>query len=187
MDRLAENATLVIIDVQKGFDDARWGPRNNPSAERNIARLLAAWRAAGRPVIHVKHDSQVAGSTLAPGQPGNEIKDEARPLPSEPVLRKSVNSAFIGTDLEERLRRQGASEVVLCGITTNHCVSTTARMAANLGFTTVVLSDATATFDMRTPGGKTLGADLMHEVGLAELHEEFATILDTDAVIRLAG
>jgi nicotinamidase-related amidase len=175
--------TLIVIDVQKGFDDPFWGRRNNPDAEENVRRLLDAWRRAARPVIHVRHDSRSPGSPLRPGLPGNDLKDAARPLPGEPVVSKSVNSAFIGTDLEERLRKSGCAEVVLAGLTTNHCVSTTARMAANLGFAVRVVSDATATFDMRSPFGRRVPAEEMHEVGLAELDGEFARVVDTRTAI----
>jgi nicotinamidase-related amidase len=135
-------------------------------------------------VIHVKHDSVEPNSPLRPGLRGNAIKEEAQPLPSEPVLHKTVNSAFIGTKLEEMLREKSVRTVVLCGMTTNHCVSTTARMAGNLGFETYVLSDGTATFDRRAPNGRLITAELMHEIGLAELHGEFATVLTTDELIE---
>jgi len=175
--------TLIVIDVQDGFDEPYWGRRNNPDAEANIGRLLDAWRRTGRPVIHVRHDSTSPLSPLRPGQPGNDLKDEVKPWSGEPVLSKGVNSAFIGTDLEERLRRSGSDAVVLVGLTTNHCVSTTARMAANLGFGVRVVSDATATFDMRSPFGTLVPAEVMHEVGLTELHREFATVVETADVI----
>jgi nicotinamidase-related amidase len=177
------STTLLVIDVQNGFDDPSWGRRNNPGAEANIAALLEAWRRAGRPVIHVRHDSTSPLSPLRPGQPGNDIKKAVRPLSGEPVVSKTVNSAFIGTDLEERLRRSGADAVVLAGMITNHCVSTTARMAANLGFDVRVVSDATATFGMRSPQGTLFPAEVMHEIGLTELHGEFATVVDTRAAI----
>src|SRR5579884_3247507 len=102
--KLDKNAVLLVIDVQKGMDDPRLGRRNNPDAEKNVARLLEAWRASGRSIIHVQHDSPGATSPFRPGQVGNEVKPEAQPRPGEPVIRKNVSSAFIGTDLEQRLR-----------------------------------------------------------------------------------
>lgn len=177
------HAALIVIDVQKGLDDPRWGSRNNPGAERNISRLLDDWRRAGRPIFHIQHMSKEPGSPLRPGQAGNAIKDEVRPLEGEPLLHKSVNSAFIGTDLEQRLRAGGIDEVVTVGLTTNHCVSTTARMAGNLGFRTFVVSDATATFEMTSPAGRHYTAEEMHDMGLAELSGEFATIVTTDELL----
>lgn len=182
---LPRDAVLLVIDVQKGFD--RFNEeyhRNNPALEANIARLQRAWRESGRPIIHVQHLSKQPDSPLRPGQPGCEIKDEVRPLPGEPVVQKSVNSAFIGTTLEADLRRHGRTTLVLTGLQTNMCVSTTARMAGNLGFTTYVVSDATATFDNVGPDGKRYGAELLHDVALADLHGEFATVLDTRALLE---
>jgi len=181
---LPPNTTLIVIDVQKGFEDPRWGRRNNPQAESNIGRILAAWRSAHMPVIHAQHCSREPDSPLRPGFAGNQIKEIASPLPEEPVLKKNVNSAFIGTDLESRLRNNQVEKVVMVGITTDHCVSTTARMAANLGFVTFVVSDATATFDRIGPDGRNYKADEIHAANLASLHNEFATVIDTEALLK---
>ncbi|MGH9456103.1 MAG: cysteine hydrolase family protein [Thermoanaerobaculia bacterium] len=178
-----KKTALILIDIQQAFDDPRWGPRNNPDAERNAARLLDAWRRAGRPVFHVQHMSAEPDSPLRPGLPGNAIKEEVQPLDGEPLLHKSVNSAFIGTDLEQRLRAGGVDEIVTVGLTTNHCVSTTARMAGNLGFRTFVVSDATATFETTSPAGHRYTAEEMHDMGLAELSGEFATIVTTEELL----
>jgi nicotinamidase-related amidase len=173
-----------VIDVQKAFDDPRMGKRNNPEAEKNIARLLEAWRKSGRPVIHVRHDSVEAGSLLGPGRPGNEIKAEAQPQTGETVIGKHVNSAFIGTDLERQLRSAGRDCVVCVGLTTDHCVSTTARMAGNLGFKTIVVADATAMFDRQSYDGSLVPAAEIYRGALASLHGEFAEITTTDAVLN---
>jgi len=173
---------LLLIDVQQAFDDPAWGPRNNPGAEAAIARLLAAFRAKALPVFHVKHDSVESGSTLRPDRPGNALKAEALPLAGEPLFSKSVNSAFIGTDLETSLRARGIGALVIAGFITNHCVSTTARMAGNLGFETTVVEDACATFDFKDGEG-VIPAATMHRIGLAELRGEFAAIATADQVI----
>jgi nicotinamidase-related amidase len=174
---------LVLIDVQQAFDDPSWGRRNNPAAEANIARLVADFRAAGRPIIHVKHDSTEPASTLRPDRPGNAFKPEAVPAAGEPLFAKTVNSAFIGTGLEAHLRERGITGLVVVGFITNHCVSTTARMAGNLGFHTTVVADACATFDFKDADGALIPAELMHRIGLAELRGEFATILTTEELL----
>lgn len=171
--------TLLIIDVQRGFDDPAWGRRNNPDAEMNIAALLSTWRRSGLPVLHVRHLSREEGSPLVAGQPGSEIKEIVYPNEGEPVIEKTVNSAFIGTDLETRLREQNTETLILTGLTTDHCVSTTARMAGNLGFETYVVSDATATFDRTGPDGSPYEAEKVHDISLASLHGEFATVVNT--------
>lgn len=180
---MATPEALIVIDVQQGFDDPRWPPRNNPQAEANVARLLAGWRAAGAPVFLIRHDSAEPGSPLRPDTPGNAFKPEAAARPGEPVIAKSVNSAFIGTDLEERLRRAGIGRLVICGISTDHCVSTTTRMAANLGFAVRLVGDACCTFDRRAPDGGVIEAEQVHRTELAVLSGEFAEIVTTDQAL----
>jgi nicotinamidase-related amidase len=175
--------TLLLIDVQQAFDEPGWGERNNPEAEQRIAEALAEWRRRGAPVVHVRHESAGPEGAFHRGEPGFEFKPEAAPLPDECVITKRVNSAFIGTDLEAQLRAEGVERVVIAGMTTDHCVSTTARMAANLGFETWMLADATATFERRAPDGELISADTMHRTALASLHEEFAEIIDTGAAL----
>lgn len=175
--------TLLVVDLQHGFDEASWGRRNNPKLEQRAAELLSAWRSSRRPVVHVRHMSTDPHSPLRPGQPGNAFKPETAPAPSEAVIEKRVNSAFIGTSLESDLRAAGCRGLVIVGLTTNHCVSTTARMAGNLGFATWVVSDATATFDRIGPDGREHPAEQIHAIALSDLHGEFATVVDTAAVI----
>lgn len=186
MDHMLDPKTaLLLIDIQKGFDEPIWGTRNNPRAEDNAARLLKAWRGSGMSVIHVRHLSKEPDSPLHPGSPGSEIKSAVRPAPGEPVVEKSVNSAFIGTNLEEHLRANGIDTLVVAGLTTDHCVSTTARMAGNLGFVTFVVSDATATFGRTAPSGRRVTAEEVHDVALASLDGEFATIIDSEGLLGI--
>ena len=174
---------LLLIDIQQGLDEPKWGARNNPHAEQRIAALLAAWRKAKWPVIHVQHMSQVPGSPLRPELPGNAFKPEAVPRAGEPVFQKTVNSAFIGTTLEAHLRREGIEKLVIVGLTTDHCVSTTTRMAGNLGFDVVVVEDATATFERTGPDGVRYSAEQMHRLALASLHGEFAQVQSAQDVL----
>jgi nicotinamidase-related amidase len=180
---------LLLIDVQQGFDDvAYWGgARNNPQAEALMTGLLAAWRAAGAPVIHAQHCSRNPKSLLHRSQPGWRIKPEVAPREGEPVVEKEVNSCFIGTPLESVLREKGITSLVIAGLTTDHCVSTTARMAGNLGFETYIVSDATATFDKRGPDGELYPADLIHRTALASLHQEFASVITAEQAKQLVS
>lgn len=174
---------LLVVDVQQGLDAPGKGARNNPRAEATIGVLLAAWRGAHRPVIHARHMSTEPDSPLRPDAPGNAFKPEALPRDDEPVFRKTVNSAFIGTDLELHLREAGIEELVIVGLTTDHCVSTTARMAGNLGFSVVVVEDATATFERIGPDGSHHSAEDMHRTALASLHGEFARVAPAREVL----
>jgi nicotinamidase-related amidase len=187
---MAERAmtALILIDIQIGFNAPVWGERNNPGAEGAAGKLLQTWRERGDPIFHIRHVSVERGSPLA--GPGAAFKSEVAPLPDEPILEKHVNSAFIGTDLETRLRGAAIEEVVICGLTTPHCVSTTTRMAANLGFRVFVAHDACAAFttnanttwlrDTAAPS-----ADEIHRAALSHLHGEFAQVLhSTDLIAR---
>jgi nicotinamidase-related amidase len=177
---------LIIIDVQKAIDDPRWaryGPRNNPSAERNIARLLDACRSCSLPIYHVRHDSTEPESTYRPNQPGNEFKPEAAPRPGETVVVKHTNSAFIATDLEARLRRAGHMTLLLCGVITNNSVEATARMAGNLGFKTYLVEDACFTFARPDWHGLPRTAEEVHAMSLANLHGEYCTVITTAEAI----
>lgn len=180
---LSRNTALILIDVQKGFDDPKWGKRNNPRAEENMSKLLKKWRRTKRPIFHIKNDSIESNSPLRPELLGNEIKDLVKPLKDEPLIIKCVNSALIGTDLEKRLRQKRIKTLVIVGLTTDHCVSTTARMAGNLGFKVYVISDATATFDRKGFNKRYYSAEEMHEMALVSLQNEFATIINTKSLI----
>ena len=180
-------AALILVDLQKGFEDiAYWGgERNNPEAEYNAGEILKLWRALDLPVYHVKHCSRNPVSPLRETHEGNAFLDVTRPRPGEPVIKKNVNSAFIGTDLQQQLDRRGVSKIVVVCLTTDHCISATVRMAGNLGYETYLISDATATFNKKGPDGKNYSAELIHETALASLNDEFATVLTMKNLLSL--
>lgn len=182
-----KNPALILIDLQKGWEDtAHWGGnRNNPEAESVAISLLEMWRERNLPVFHVVHSSREADSRLHPDHPGFAMIDEITPLANEPVIVKEVNSAFIGTDLKERLDAQHISTLVIAGLTTNHCVSTSTRMAGNFGFEVYLISDATATFDRKGLNGEIFEAELVHQTALASLNEEFANVVDSETLAGL--
>lgn len=176
---------LIVVDVQRAFDE--WEEagkrRNNPDAVARIADLLAAFRAGNAPIFHIRHEGTSPNSSFLPSRSGYAVKDEAREAPGEAVIVKRVNSAFIGTDLESRLRAAGITTLVICGATTNHCVETTTRMAGNLGFDAALVRDATWTFDRIGPDGDAHSAEEIHAMTLSNLQDEFARIVTTADVI----
>ncbi|HST36046.1 MAG TPA: cysteine hydrolase family protein [Allosphingosinicella sp.] len=172
-------AVLMPIDVQRGFDDPSWPPRWNAEMEANGKALLAHWRAAGAPIIHVRHDSVQEGSSLAPGHWGNDFRDGFAPLGDEPVVSKSVNSAFIGTDLDLRLRRLGVERIVTFGISTDMCVSTTIRTGSNLGWRMILVPDACDCFDLPDGAGGTIPARTIQAAHVATLAAEFCETVST--------
>ncbi|MEZ4571660.1 MAG: cysteine hydrolase family protein [Thermomicrobiales bacterium] len=178
-----DDTALLVIDVQEAVDDPSRGHRNNAEAEENIARLLAAFREAGIRCIHVRDDSLDPESLFHPSKPGNKIKDLVAPLPGEWLIVKHVHSAFIGTDLEERLRQAGITRLVITGLVTNYCVETTARMAGNLGFDTYMVEDAAAAWDQVGPDGRHFTAEDIHAITMMSL-QDFGTITSTEEVIQ---
>ena len=177
MSKVAPNSVLVIIDVQKGFSDSRWGKRNNPDAEKMMKKVLEEFRKHGLTVIHVRHDSKNPNSLLHHGKESFQFKDEVTPLEGEMIITKHVNSAFIGTNLEQVLRDMGSPPVYYMGLVTDHCVSTTARMSGNLGFESFVIADACAAHEKIGVNGEKLPAQLIHDVNLASINGEFAKVL----------
>ncbi len=176
-----------MIDLQKAIDHPSWGQRNNPEAEKNVAALLLAWRASRRPIYHVRHDSAEATSHYRPGQPGNEFKPEAQPLPGETVVAKRTNSAFIGTDLEARLHEMKQNLLVVAGVITNNSVEATVRMGGNLGFDTFLVEDACFTFARKDWTGRLRTASEVHAMSLANLDGEYCTVTRTAEVLAALG
>jgi nicotinamidase-related amidase len=184
---LPSPCALVVVDLQLGFEDPSFGARNNPNCEQNVARLIAAWRERHQPLVFVRHESRTADSPLAPGNPGNRFKPE---LQGEPdlLVTKHVHSAFYGQpDLDHWLQDHGVAAVAICGITTDHCCETTARMASDLGYATSFVLDATHTFDRITPAGEVVSADEVSRATAASLNREFATVLATDEILDGLG
>ena len=173
---------LLLVDFQKGFDNIEYwgGHRNNPNAEENANELLELWRENGLPVFHIKHCSSNPASPLNETDAGNQFKDSLKPMSYEHVIKKNVHSAFIGTNLKELLHGLRITKLVMIGLTTDHCISTSARMAGNFGFDTFIVSDATATFNKKGLQGQIYPAELIHDTALASLNKEFATIVSTD-------
>ncbi|HEX2831819.1 MAG TPA: cysteine hydrolase family protein [Thermoanaerobaculia bacterium] len=179
------SAALVLIDVQRAIDDPSWGrDRNNPDAERNMRRLLEQWRADAWPIFHIRHASTEPESTYRRDRPGFAFKEEVLPLAGERVLEKQTNSAFIGTTLETELRAAAITRVVIAGVITNNSVEATVRMCGNLGFETVVVADATATFGRFDYDGHWRTAQEVHALSLANMNGEYATVLTTAQLLR---
>ncbi|MGF1592915.1 MAG: isochorismatase family protein [Kiloniellaceae bacterium] len=179
----ALTAALLIVDFQLAIDDPIWGRRNNPQAEARAAALLAAWRAARRPVVHVQHLSRDPASPYRPGQPGCDFKAALRPGAGETVVQKQTNNAFIDTGLEASLRDRGVTAVVVAGVLLHNSVDATVRMAANLGFDTWLVADATASVDVVDLDGRRWPAEDVHALSLAVLSGEYARVVTTESVL----
>ncbi|WP_205471814.1 cysteine hydrolase family protein [Nocardioides sp. SYSU D00038] len=182
---LPDDAALVVVDVQAGFDDPWWGPRDNPGCDANIASLVEAFAGSGRPLVYVRHDSTNPASPLHPSSPGNAFKPYLDAHEPDLLVTKSVNSAFHGSpSLDAWLRERGTTTVVVAGITTNHCCETTARVGGNLGHDIRFVLDATHTFDRTGPDGTTMTAAELARATGTNLHGEFATVVTTAEVCR---
>ena len=182
-----DKPALILIDIQKGFEDEDieyWGgQRNNPDAETNASKLLNFWRQNNLPIFHIQHCSTNPNSKFAEGNIGNDFQDIIKPNDGEQIIKKNVHSAFIGTELKQQLDKSNIKRLIIAGLTTDHCISTTARMAGDYGYDTFVVSDATATFDKEGADGQKYSAEIIHETALASLHKEFATVIKTKELI----
>lgn len=190
IDQFANDSALLLIDVQRGVNQLEhWGGprgrRNNPDAEDKMRALLAAFRAAGLKVIYTRHDSREAASPLKLSMPTGAMIEGFTAGEDEIVIRKDVNSGFIGTDLELRLREHGITRLVIAGFFTNFCVETTTRMAGNLGYDTYLAQDACAATNRIGPDGRDHDPELVHDLAVASMHGEFCTALDSDQLIAL--
>ncbi|HFK5509428.1 TPA: cysteine hydrolase family protein [Elizabethkingia anophelis] len=177
---------LILIDIQKGFlDEDYWGGnRNNKNAEEIAGTILNKWRELSLPIFHIRHSSAKPDSKLHETNSGFEFNEYVLPLDNEPIITKNVNSAFIGTDLKERLDSERINTLVIVGITTNHCVSTTTRMAGNYGYETYLISDATAAFDRVGINGEKYDSEIIHLTALANLNGEFATVCSSEKLLN---
>ncbi|HEY1025693.1 MAG TPA: cysteine hydrolase family protein [Sphingobacteriaceae bacterium] len=180
------DTALLLIDFQQGFGRQEYfgGNRNNTQAEENARLLLDYFRQHSLPVIHTRHNSVFENSPLRAGQSGNDFIETLVPHTNEIVIDKSVNSAFIGTNLDEILKKGRIRKLIVGGLVTNHCVSTTARMAANMGYEIVVVADATAAFDQLGFTGEKFSGELVHQVSLASLRGEFGEIMTTAEILE---
>jgi nicotinamidase-related amidase len=188
--RFGADAGLLVIDAQQGVDDLRhWGGergrRNNPEAESNIQDILKVWRAKGLSVLYTVHDSREADSPLKLNAPGGTFKPGLQPNNGEPIIRKDVNSGFIGTNLALVLRRKNIHRLVVVGFFTNMCVASTVRMAGNMGFDTYLVDDACACTNRIGPDGVDHDPEIIHQTTIATLHGEFCTVLKTEDLFAL--
>jgi nicotinamidase-related amidase len=181
--KLSDKTALIPVDMQQAFDHAPWPKRWNDKVDANGLSLLSAWRRAGRPIVHVRHDSVEEGSTLGPGNPGNAFRPGFEPQNGEPLVTKSVNAAFIGTDLDLRLRRAGIDTIVVFGISTDMCVSTTVRVGSNMGYKVILVEDACDCFDLADSDGVQIAAADIHRAHVATLRADFAEVVTTAGIV----
>ena len=178
---IKKNPALLLVDIQKAFLEKDYPGliRNNENAEFICGKILKKWRSLDLPIIHVRHSSTNPESKLHKSRPGFEFNDYVTPLETEIVLTKEVNSAFIGTNLENILIKSHIDTLVIVGMTTNHCISTTVRMSGNLGFDTYLISDSTACYNTKGLNGEIIACNTIYNSALASLQEEFATVIDS--------
>jgi nicotinamidase-related amidase len=169
------DASLVLIDFQNEY---LAGPVALSGAEPAIAeagRLLTAARSAGAPVFHVAHRGR-SGSLFDPEAERGQIVTALRPQAGEVVVEKGLPNAFAGTELQEHLAEAGRKRLIIAGFMTHMCVSSTARAALDLGYSTTVVASACATRDLPDGRGGVVSATMIHDVALVELSDRFAVI-----------
>ena len=178
-----QDAALIIIDMQRGMADPKSGRRNNPEAENNMQKILAAWRETGAAIVFVRHMSRHPQSVFWPGQPGNEFQDAFTPGVGEHVVEKNITDAFLHTGLERWLHVRGIKRLVMLGVSSNNSVEASARTASNLGFATTVVADACFAFDRLDLNGKPQLAEDVHMHAMTNLQGEYGTVIDTASLL----
>jgi nicotinamidase-related amidase len=181
-----KTTALLIIDVQQGINEADYwgGNRNNAGAEENIKALLTGARESGLYVFIIRHHSINKNSPFFPDKKGSAILPFVEPLEHEVLITKSTTNAFLRTSLQHELESRGVSALIVTGFVTNNSVEATVRYAAEVGFEVTVAADATATFDKRAIDGTVYSSELIHQVSLANLQAEYATIKTTQQILR---
>jgi nicotinamidase-related amidase len=173
------DAALVMIDLQNEYLAGPIALPDATSAIANAARLLARARAAGTPIIHIAHKGRAGGLFDRTAERG-AIVSALAPLPGEPVIEKGLPNAFAGTDLQAQLTAIGRKDLVLAGLMTHMCISSTARAGLDLGFRITIDADSCATRDLPDGRGGAIAAATVHDVALAELSDRFAIIARGD-------
>lgn len=181
---MSSSIALIIIDMQRGMLPKNTGPRNNAGAEDNIALLLAAWRERDLPVVHVRHMARRPGGSFWPGSENCEFQPRFEPLPGEHRLEKNVNDAFANSGLERWLRVRDITRLVVIGVSTNNSVEATVRAAFCLGFEVTLPGDACYTYDKVDILGVSRPAEQWHVMALSNLHDEYAMVMSTEAVLE---
>jgi len=178
--RLAESV-LVLIDIQNEYFDGPLKLSGVEAAAETAAGLLARARAAGAPVVHVRHKGRPGGA-FDPEAARGQIHASVTPLPGETVVDKGLPNSFAGTTLAEALEGIDKRPLIVAGFMTHMCVSATVRAAVDRGVTSTVALDATATRDLPDPtagpgGGADLPAEAVHKAALAAIADRFATVV----------
>lgn len=179
MPLLDATSALIVLDVQKAIDDPRWNSKNNPDYIDAIAKLLAKFRAANLPVIHIRHEEANPASSFYAGGPGQPFKDEAAPLDGETVITKTVNCAFIGTDLEGHLRNRGITKLIFAGVVIHNSMDVSIRVAHCLGFDVYLPLDATTAIDVIDATGKRFDAQTVFDLYAAVLASEYCQLTNS--------
>jgi nicotinamidase-related amidase len=170
------DSALIMIDCQQTYREGVMQLTGVEPALQEAAALLQRFRAAGRPVIHIRHDAG-AGSPYDVSAPIGQIADVVAPASGEVVITKSYPSSFEKTHLKDELDKLGVKNLVLTGFMTHVCVNSTARAAFNHGYATTVVANATATRALPNPTGGEVPADAVHNASLAALSDIFAVVV----------
>jgi nicotinamidase-related amidase len=152
---------LLVIDVQESFRRMpSWQAISSPGIAADVARLVEGARANGDLVVWILHSAPGSGTVFDPASGYLRYIGPLEPQPGEPQLTKTSHNAFTTTNLQQLLTQQGVTEVVVCGIRTEQCCETTARVASDLGYQVTFVTEATATSPIAhrdAPAGQTVG------------------------------
>jgi nicotinamidase-related amidase len=177
------DGVLLIIDAQREYTDGLLPLTGVAGAVDALATLLEKARAAGAPIVHVRHKS--AGKAFNPSSAGYEIVAPLTPRAGETIVDKGLPNAFANTDLAKHLAASGRKNLIVGGFMTHMCVSATVRSATDNGYMSTIAADTVATRDLPdATGGATITADAINRITLAGLSDRFAWIIPNASEIR---
>ena len=188
---LGMTTALLVIDVQESFRQraADWQATANPTVVDQVGRLVAAARAAGDLVVWVLHTEPGSGGVFDPENGFVRPIGPLQPIDAEPVVRKTSINAFTTTNLQQQLTAHGVRDVIICGIRTEQCCETTARVANDLGYRVLFVGDATTTSGIAAADGRVAlsGREIIARTEAVLAAREFATVVSTDEVVARAA
>lgn len=181
----ASSTALIVIDFQNEYFEGKIFIPDGMKALKNTQRLVKFAHKNQFPVFFIQHIGLADGPLFAKGSKTAKFHPDLQPGKTDHVITKATPSSFVGTDLEKQLKQMGIKKIIITGLMTHMCVSSTARDAVPLGYQVIIAEDATATRDLATWDHQVIDHDTLQKTALAGVADVFAEIFTTDQILKL--